>query len=162
MLYFLLWIRFSFCPIFLLLKKMSFYSLNSIAIFTLYAVFGSLLFSERIQCIFDFRPISLPIGFPLNTAFILPATLLLVGSKNFDWYSLKWNKCLCLKFFINTFRFGFIGKTVCISEQQISINFFNKALMETMHQPNWLQIFNHLYKVLIIDYSWLLSTWKNK
>ena len=62
--------------------------------FTPYTVLTSALSSEAIQNIFDFNPISLLTGIPLNSSFILPITFWLVRSKKFDWYSLKSSKCL--------------------------------------------------------------------
>ena len=67
----LFWILFILCLVILLLNKVFLNSLNSVVIFTPFAVLDSLPSSESIEYIFDFNLANLLIGIPLFTAFIL-------------------------------------------------------------------------------------------
>ena len=91
----LLLILFILCFINFLLSKTFSCSSKSIDIFIPFSVLMSYPFSETIQYIFYFNPISLLIGIPLKSSSIFP-NVLFVESKNFDLYLLK-SKCLYLK-----------------------------------------------------------------
>ena len=91
----LLLILFILCFIHFLLSKTFSCSSKSIDIFIPFSVLMSYPFSETIQYIFYFNPISLLIGIPLKSSSIFP-NVLFVESKNFDLYLLK-SKCLYLK-----------------------------------------------------------------
>ena len=92
----LLLILFILCFINFLLSKTFSCSSKSIDIFIPFSVLMSYPFSETIQYIFYFNPISLLIGIPLKSSSIFPITFLFVESKNFDLYLLK-SKYLYLK-----------------------------------------------------------------
>ena len=72
----------SFVPIFFsffhFVKQNISYSPNSVDISTPFAVLTYSPFPETMQYIFDFNPINLLIGIPLNSSFILLITFLLV------------------------------------------------------------------------------------
>ena len=91
----LLLILFILCFINFLLSKTFSCSSKSIDIFIPFSVLMSYPFSETIQYIFYFNPISLLIGIPLKSSSIFP-NVLFVESKNFDLYLLK-SKYLYLK-----------------------------------------------------------------
>ena len=91
----LLLILFILCFINFLLSKRFSCSSKSIDIFIPFSVLMSYPFSETIQYIFYFNPISLLIGIPLKSSSIFP-NVLFVESKNFDLYLLK-SKYLYLK-----------------------------------------------------------------
>ena len=122
---------FHFVLYYFFVKKMFLHSSNSIEIFTPFALLDSLLFFKKIEYIFYFNPSNLLIEMPLYSSFILPITFLWVGSKIFDWYSLRSNK-----FFINIFWFDFVIETICVSKQPFSINsFLDKVAVKSIHQP---------------------------
>ena len=60
------------------------YFINSVAIFTPFAVLDSLPSIFFMEYIFDFNPTNSPVIFHSYSSFILPITFLLVGSKNFE------------------------------------------------------------------------------
>ena len=91
----LLLILFILCFINFLLSKTFSCSSKSIDIFIPFSVLMSYPFSETIQYIFYFNPISLLIGIPLKSSSIFP-NVLFVESKNFDLYLLK-SKYLYIK-----------------------------------------------------------------
>ena len=91
----LLLILFILCFINFLLSKTFSCSSKSIDIFIPFSVLMSYPFSETIQYIFYFNPISLLIGIPLKSSSVFP-NVLFVESKNFDLYLLK-SKYLYLK-----------------------------------------------------------------
>ena len=81
---FLFWILLLLCLIIFLLNKVSLNSLNSVAIFTPFAVLDSLPSIFFMEYIFHFNPTKISFIFPSFSSFILPITFSLVGSKNFE------------------------------------------------------------------------------
>ena len=76
---------FHFVSDYFLLNKVSLNSLNSVAIFTPFAVLDSIIPSiVFIEYIFDFHPTNPSIIFPSDMSFILQITFLYVRSKNFE------------------------------------------------------------------------------
>ena len=70
---------FSFCvSLYFFKKNISLYSLNSIGIFTPFAVLISLPSPDMIKYIFDLNPTNLLIVIPLNSSFISQITFSLV------------------------------------------------------------------------------------
>ena len=96
---FLLSLRLILCLSIFLLDKVSLNSLNSVAIFTPFAVLVSLPSIPFMEYVFDFNAPNSSFFFFLQTSFILPITFLLASSKNFEFFGklLNSNKCLCLK-----------------------------------------------------------------
>ena len=133
---FLHWILFSLCPIIFLLNKVCLNSLNSVAIFTPFAVLDYLSAIVFTECIFIFNSTKSTF-FPFKHFFHFTNNFF-IGRIKKNWIFKIVTEItqvfVLQKFFINIFWFYFISMTVCASKSQFSIKIlFNKVAMEVIN-----------------------------